>query len=98
MSVQHRVVNFETSFLICPNGDVHTLEAPKDGEHYSLDELQAMVEGLIEPIPCPFSRHHVCYANEEGLLQNLPYNEVASNLFCRNLVGNVVGIREEYAD
>lgn len=89
-------MNLDKSFRIDPDGEVHELDDPKDGEAYSLDELQAMVEGYIETIyPSPFSTH-VCYANEEGIMLDLPFNERASVLFERELVGRVACIRKEH--
>jgi hypothetical protein len=88
-------LDLTVSFRIDPNGEVHKLDAPKSGETYALDELQSMVEGYIETVyPSPFP-DHVCFANEEGLLLGLPYNEKASELFDRDLVGRVACIRKE---
>jgi len=61
----------------------------------SLSTLQALVEGMIEPVKAGpraeagFAGCNV-WANEEGLVRGLPFNPVASLLVQRPLVGNVV--------
>jgi Domain of unknown function (DUF3846) len=36
----------------------------------SLDTLQQIVGGMIEPVTQGLDEHHHCYVNEEGLLNN----------------------------
>lgn len=89
-------IDLSTDLLIQPNGEVHKLEGPNNGENYSLDELQAMVKGYIEVVPgCPFSTEHIGVANEEGILLGFEYNEKASELFHVQLVGPIAVIRSE---
>lgn len=73
--------------------DGTTLEVvPSNGTNFSLAELQAFVGGYIERVECPDGREMYC--NEEGKLQNLPVNTIAtklSGLFPYDLVvGDVV--------
>jgi hypothetical protein len=84
----------ESDICIDPTGEIHKME-PKDGEAYTLEELQAAVEGYIEVVPGLFSAGHIGLANEEGLLQGLEYNQTASELFQRELVGTVAVIRRD---
>ena len=78
---------------IDPNGESHILDEP--AEYYTLEYLQSQVEGYIEMVLCPFSRDHVGVANEEGVCRDMPYNETASILFERPLVGPVLFIRKD---
>jgi len=84
----------ESDIRIDPNGEIHKI-APADGEAYTLEELQAAVEGYIEVVPGLFSAGHIGIVNEEGLLQGLDYNQTASELFQRELVGTVAVIRRD---
>jgi len=93
MSLDLRIIA-DSDVRIDPNGEIHKME-PADGEQYTLEELQAAVEGYIEVVPGLFSAGHIGLANEEGLLQGLDYNQTASELFQRELVGTVAVIRRE---
>jgi len=55
-----------------------------------LETLQAAVGGYIEPIVQHRFPDVTVYANEEGLLKNLPPNTAATIIFEYPLVGNVV--------
>ncbi len=56
-----------------------------------LDWLQKHVGGYIERIPVNIAdKPYEVYVNEEGLIQKLPYNEMASHIVNMALVGNVV--------
>jgi hypothetical protein len=57
------------------------------GKKVTLAQLQEAVGGYIEAIPGTRGR---AYANEEGLLRNLPPNGAASYRFNMRLVGDVV--------
>ena len=54
----------------------------------TLDSLQKAVEGYIECIY--FEKGRVLVVNEEGQIENLPYNEKASKLSPHRIVGNAV--------
>lgn len=58
-------------------------------EYFTLDELQAAVDGYIELAPsvnCDF----LTVVNEEGLLKGLPTNTLFQHLNGQRLVGNVL--------
>ena len=60
----------------------------------SLKEMQAHVGGYIEAVRCPDGT--LMYVNEEGLIHGLPYNNVASDLAGKHIVGPAIVVREEY--
>lgn len=63
---------------------------PANGKTYSLEELQAAVEGLIEIIPIPDRPELLMVVNEYGLFLKLPMNEWASEVAQRGIVGAVL--------
>lgn len=78
--------------IITPDGTM-TETAPKDGVLYHLEELQAVVGGLIELVRLPGAKPgdlDMLVVNEEGLLLELPFNPIASLLARRRLVGTVL--------
>ena len=60
----------------------------------SLESLQAAVGGYIEPIVQHRFPNVTVFANEEGLLKNLPPNTAATIIFEYPLVGNVVMVAD----
>lgn len=58
------------------------------GEPPSLETVQELVGGYVELVPLPFGNQLL--VNEEGLLQSLPDNPVASQLAGKRIVGNAV--------
>ena len=60
----------------------------------SLQSLQAAVGGYIEPIVQHRFPNVTVFANEEGLLKNLPPNTAATIIFEYPLVGNVVMVAD----
>ncbi len=50
--------------------------SPADGKQFTLQEMQAVVDELIEPVYLPDDR--VMIVNEEGWVINLPVNQMAS--------------------
>ena len=56
---------------------------PKDGDHFSYEELRAFVcpnkDGLIEIVPLPSGKLLVC--NEEGKILGFQKNEVATEMW-----------------
>jgi hypothetical protein len=69
-----------------------TVIVPANGKHYTLDELQGFVGGLIELVPGPRTGQ-LGIANEEGLCLGLDHNFEASKIFGTTLVGPVAVIR-----
>ena len=61
----------------------------------SLESLQAAVGGYIEPIIQHRFPNVTVFANEEGLLKNLPPNTAATIIFEYPLVGNVVMVADD---
>lgn len=66
-----------------------------DGKSFSLKQLQSMVGGYIERIRLPGDHKHIFLVNEEGVLKNMPENEVASEMAGQYLVGPVVMIESK---
>lgn len=64
---------------------------PKNGTDFTLDELQAVVDGYIEIVPSRDGR--IIVLNEEGKLRELPVNLAASVLYGNRydfIVGDVL--------
>ena len=61
---------------------------PKHDTPWELSQLQDWVGGYIELVNQ--DSDGIAYANEEGLLEDLPVNTKASRLFGKTLVGDVV--------
>ena len=57
------------------------------GKKFKLEEMQKLVGGYIEAVP---GSKLLAYCNEEGQLQELPFNKRASEYFHQVLVGNVL--------
>ena len=73
--------------LVCPDGDFKEVK-PAKGKQFKLEELQEMVEGYIEILPCNDGTMMV--VNEEDRLKGLPINEIASSWIGYPIVGNAV--------
>lgn len=76
---------------------------PKDGYKFSLEELQNLVGGYIERIAMPNGQ--AMYINEEGKLNDLPYNNRATTILKLHrlipndyIVGDVVILSNEEED
>lgn len=76
---------------------------PKDGNKFSLEELQNLVGGYIERIAMPNGQ--AMYINEEGKFNDLPWNRRATTILklCGlipydYIVGNVVILSNEEED
>ena len=50
---------------------------PKNGRHFTLEELQGVVGGYIEIVR--LSGNQFMVVNEEGKLMGLPFNSLATN-------------------
>jgi hypothetical protein len=74
--------------LIKVDGTV-TEVSPKDGKHFSLEELQEFVGGDIQMVQTISGR--LMYMDEEGKLKNKPVNEKATDLFGYRAYDLVVG-------
>lgn len=65
-----------------------TLVTPANGKKFTLEEMQKYVGGYIEIVRGPNSSKLI--VNEEGLLQGLPLNRLASLAANRYIVGDVL--------
>lgn len=72
------------ALIIKPTGEVEPVIIPEENGHLVLKEL---CEGWLD---CVYAEDIVGYVNDEGLLIGLEPNALASLLFNRPLVGNVV--------
>lgn len=72
--------------LITANGSKQVF--PKDGKRFTLEELQACVEGYIEAVFLTDSQ--VLIINEEGKLQGMELNPFATILYQSNRQTNDV--------
>lgn len=56
---------------------------PKNGRDFQLEELQEMVGGYIEIVPCwhPQHKDKVIVLNEEGKLEGMPLNKKATEIY-----------------
>lgn len=69
------------------NAEDATMEFVETPSENALYFIQEAVGGYID---CVRGDDFIGYVNDEGLLIGLPYNPIASILFGRNLVGNVL--------
>lgn len=65
-----------------------TLVKPKE-KYFTLTELQTYVQGLIEMYPTYHNRNYII-CNEEGLLMDMEYNNLAKLILNVDLVGPVL--------
>lgn len=73
--------------IIRPDNTLDKVE-PQNGSHYTLEELQQYVGGLIEVVQLTNST--LMIVNEEGQLLGLPFNFAASNLVQDRLPGQII--------
>lgn len=62
------------------SGEIIDVE-PKNGKDFSLEELQEYVGGYIEVAYPPSKHGAIMVLNEEGKLNNLPINHLASKAY-----------------
>lgn len=80
------------------NGEVLDIE-PKNGRDFQLEELQAIVGGLIQIIE--INDTEIMVINEEVKLENLPLNEQATAIYQKQvydgdfIVGDVLICKNE---
>lgn len=85
--------------LIEANGKKKTV-IPKEGAHYTLEELQGYVGGYVERID--MFNGSAMYVDEDGKAKNLPYNTFATKVLmklgalpCDYIRGNALIVRNE---
>lgn len=74
------------SLLISPDGQHRQIDLPSEG---SYEILRDTIGGLLDTVSND-NGSVIGYVHDEGLLIGLPVNTVASLMFSRPLVGNVV--------
>lgn len=76
--------------LIRPDGTKETV-TPADGKHFTLEEMQKLVEGYIQIIQVPVAagKWADLVMNEEGKFEGLAYNKEATAL------GRIAGIADD---
>lgn len=87
--------------IVYSNGTLKEIQ-PQNGVKFSSKELHNLVGGYIEIIR--LSSQYFMVINEEGKLQNLPYNEKATQLYMGYvspfdyIVGNAVVLSTQEID
>jgi hypothetical protein len=56
----------------------------------SVDTAKELVGGWVQLIPCPRNPDWQMLVNEEGKLHGLPYNQEASDICSKDIVGHAV--------
>jgi hypothetical protein len=74
--------------LIRTNGVIEEVQ-PKNGKHFSLEEMQNFVGGYIEAAPTKDGR--LLIVNEDGKMKKLPPNETATKLYQWGAYDGIVG-------
>lgn len=70
--------------IIQPDGSCRTVQ-PANGTDFSLDEMQKIVGGDIELVY--LNDTEIMVVNEEGKIDGLEYNDVATSIFRNNHPG-----------
>ena len=76
------------AITVSAKGEVR-LSSPENRKDYSLEELKAIVGGHVEIIPL------LMVVNEEGILERLPINQQATNVYGSLIVGDVLICRAD---
>ena len=87
----------ETATLIRPNGEQEEIKVS------TLEDFQKAVGGYIEPVSCydddgNLYRDYVMLVNDEGRINGLPYNSVASWMTHRTISGDVLIVHKTLLD
>jgi Domain of unknown function (DUF3846) len=91
-------VKKEIGTLYRANGSTLTVY-PTDGKKFQLAELQQYVGGTIALVPgTGRAKHPATYCNDNGRLEHLPLNRLATKTFARALggeylVGDILEVR-----
>ena len=65
--------------ILKANGDIIENVMPQKGKHFSLKEMQEIVDGYIEILDLQNGK--LIILNEEGKLEGLPYNMAATIMY-----------------
>ena len=82
----------DKALLITTKGNLELVKPQH--KHFTLKELQKGVNGLIEGYPIDMTGYEV-FVNEEGFIQELDYNRLASLIFGIDALGNVLIVPKE---
>ena len=77
------------AFWIKANGEVTKVE-PKNGSNFTLEELHRLVDGYIKIVPAN-KPNTMLVINEEGKLNDLPVNILATALYVHGAIDPIVG-------
>jgi len=86
----------QKNIIIRSDDKIQKFHMPDNNED-RLKAFQTIVDGLIEFVNIPENPELIAIVNEEGLLHSLPYNETASILLDRTIVGDCIIIEENQA-
>lgn len=76
--------------IIKPDGSENSIRWPQGGQP-PLETLQRCIGGgYIESVKVHYGKTRQAYVDEDGLIKNLPFNERASFLYGRRIVGDMV--------
>lgn len=89
---EYGIIYNDKAILITTKGKIELI-TPQD-KHFSLNELQKGVDGLIERYPIDID-DCVVFVNEEGFLKDLKYNQLASQIFGIDALGHVLIVPEQ---
>ena len=79
-----------SSFTISTDGKIELVK-PKDNKYFSLEEMQSFVGGLIEIIYIYEPVEMIMVLNEEGKLEDLPVNPIATGIALNGISDIIVG-------
>jgi len=89
-------MTLQKNIIIRSDDKIQKFHMPDNNED-RLKAFQTIVNGFIEFVNIPENPELVAIVNEEGLLRSLPYNEAASILLDRTIVGDCIIIEETQA-
>lgn len=81
----------QKSYVIRATGHESNEVKPANGTDFRLEEMKAIVGGYIEIVfSIKANEKYIMVVNEEGFLEGLPYNSVASLLAGMSICGDVL--------
>lgn len=89
---------WKSAWILYPETDTQEAKTvrvlPKNEQSYTLDEIQEIVGGFFEVV---FNENeYVVLANEDGLTEGLPLNELATSIYGKKIVGNTLVVHHEF--
>jgi len=77
----------DRAMVVSPEGFIKLVKP--ESKHFTLEELQSIVGGLIELYPHRINVD-IIICNDKGSIKNMPYNNLIKLLFDIDLVGTVI--------